>query len=442
MPKDTSRFTSHVSRFTSHASRLLPKSEFTRNVLTLMTGTTIAQAIPIAISPILTRLYTPEDFGVFALFMAIVSIFGSIANGSYEYAIMLPKKDKDAINIFALGFIINVVISLTLLIIILIFHDYIIKLLNNKEISPWLYFVPLVVFFLGFFNILTLFNIRLKKYKDISESNVVKSLTNSIIQLSLGLFKIGAFGLITGQIVSSLISNLKLFHNISKLKIFKSLKKIKIIAMLRKYKNFLLYSTPHNLLNILSNNIVIVLFSYYFSINQIGFYYLVDRIFNIPLNLISSSVGQVFFRELSFYRIKKQNRLLDLYKKVLFKSIFYLFPLFAILLFIVHNFTEYIFGEKWLNIIVYVDILFPMFFIRSIGSILSHTLNVFNKQKEGLYIEIINFLLRLVAIIIGGESQSVLIALILYSSGSVFITLYRLYFYYHILKQEQKNAIL
>ena len=72
-------------------NKLKPKSEFSKNVLTLMTGATIAQAIPIAISPILTRIYTPEDFGIFALFIAITTIFGTIANGRYELAIMLPK---------------------------------------------------------------------------------------------------------------------------------------------------------------------------------------------------------------------------------------------------------------------------------------------------------------------------------------------------------------
>ena len=102
-------------------NKLKPKSEFSKNVLTLMTGTTIAQAIPIAISPILTRIYTPEDFGVLALFVAITTIFGTIANGRYELAIMLPKKDEDAINIFALGFIITCFISLILLILVLIF---------------------------------------------------------------------------------------------------------------------------------------------------------------------------------------------------------------------------------------------------------------------------------------------------------------------------------
>ena len=127
--------------------RFKPKSEFNRNILTLMTGTTIAQAIPIAISPILTRIYTPEDFGIFAIFLAITLIIGSIANGRYELAIMIPKKDEDAINIFALGFIITTSISLLLLVLVLIFQKYFIFLLKNEEIGVWLYFFPILLFF-------------------------------------------------------------------------------------------------------------------------------------------------------------------------------------------------------------------------------------------------------------------------------------------------------
>ena len=147
--------------------RFKPKSEFNRNILTLLTGTTIAQAIPIAISPILTRIYTPEDFGIFAIFLAITLIIGSIANGRYELAIMIPKKDEDAINIFALGFIITTSISLLLLVLVLIFQRYFIFLLKNEEIGVWLYFVPISVFFFGIFNILNYFNNRKKNYKDI-----------------------------------------------------------------------------------------------------------------------------------------------------------------------------------------------------------------------------------------------------------------------------------
>ena len=82
--------------------RLKPKSEFSKNVVTLMTGTTIAQAIPIAISPILTRIYSPEDFGMFALYFSILALVGVIATARYEIAIVLPKDDEEAIKILAL----------------------------------------------------------------------------------------------------------------------------------------------------------------------------------------------------------------------------------------------------------------------------------------------------------------------------------------------------
>ena len=85
-------------------NKLKPKSDFSRNVLTLMTGTTIAQAIPIAISPILTRIYTPEDFGVFALYMSIVSIISVVATGGYEMALMLPQDDEDVKSLVKLIF--------------------------------------------------------------------------------------------------------------------------------------------------------------------------------------------------------------------------------------------------------------------------------------------------------------------------------------------------
>ena len=91
-------------------SSLIPKEEFSKNVLTLVSGTAIAQIIPIAISPVLTRIYTPEEFGIYAIFTSIVIIFSVISNGRYELAIVLPEKDEDAINIFALGLIINVVL--------------------------------------------------------------------------------------------------------------------------------------------------------------------------------------------------------------------------------------------------------------------------------------------------------------------------------------------
>ena len=156
-------------------NRFQQQSEFSQNVITLMTGSTISQAIPIAISPILTRLYTPEDFGLYAIFVAIITIFGTIVSGRYELAIMLPKNDEDAINIFCLGLLITIFMSLITIILVFIFNDSIAYLLNNQEMKYWLYLVPISVFLTGCHNQLIYFNNRLKNYKGLSNSLIIKS---------------------------------------------------------------------------------------------------------------------------------------------------------------------------------------------------------------------------------------------------------------------------
>ena len=127
-------------------NRFKPQSEFSQNVLTLMTGSTLSQAIPIAISPILTRIYTPEDFGLYAVYLAIITILGTIVSGRYELAIMLPKKDEDAINIFALGLVITICLTVLTTILVITFNDYIVNLSNNQKMKYWIYIIPVAVF--------------------------------------------------------------------------------------------------------------------------------------------------------------------------------------------------------------------------------------------------------------------------------------------------------
>jgi len=379
-------------------NRLKPKSEFSRNVLTLMTGTTIAQAIPIAISPILTRIYTPEDFGILALFMAIVSIFGSISSGRYELAIMLPKKDEDAINIFALGFIIIIFISLFLFFIVLFFDDYLIKLLDNKEIGIWLYFVPITVFFIGLFNILNYFNNRKKQYKDIAVATIIKSIVLAVIQLSVGFFKQGASGLIGGQIISNIFANMRLIKNIIKDKaLMARISKVKIIALGKRYKNFPLISLPSNFINVLNQNLVNMLISTVYNIKTLGLYALVQRVMGVPSSLIGSSMGQVFFQQAAKER-QESGRAIKTFTSTVIKLVIIAIPMYGILFLIVEDLFLFVFGEKWQIAGEFAKILVPLFFIRFISSTVSAINTVFEKQLYGLYISLILLLTSLAVI--------------------------------------------
>ncbi len=365
------------------------RSDFTKNVLTLMSGTVIAQAIPIAIAPILTRIYTPDDFGVFALFFAILSIFSVVMNLRYENAIMLPKNEDEALSIFILGFLINTTISLILFVVVLLFNESITELLGDRRIAFYLYFIPLTLFFVGLFNLLTLFNNRQKNYKDIAQATVLKSVVMGVVQVGIGLLKSGAIGLISGQILSAFFANLRLFKNIYQKENFKkSFNFKKIVAIAKRYRQFPLFSLPSALINVLANHLTNILISSFFSVATLGFYSLVQRMLGIPSALIGQSIGQVFYEE--GVRLKHQKgEITELFNHTLKKLIFIGFPLFFALFWSVKPLFILIFGEKWAVAGEYAQIVIPMFFIRFVVTALSIVYDMFSELKVELLWQIV-----------------------------------------------------
>jgi O-antigen/teichoic acid export membrane protein len=393
-----------------------------------MTGTAVAQAIPIAISPILTRIYSPEEFGLFALFFALLSILSVLANARYENAVMLPKKDSDAINIFALAIIINTFLSLFLLIVVVLFNDDLTRLLGSDAIAIWLYFIPIALFFTGLFNILNAFNNRQKNYKDIADAMVVKSIVLAVIQISIGLIKSGATGLISGQIVSQFFANMKLMKNIiNDKKLMESIKKVKIIALAKKYKDFPKFSLPSAFASVLSGHLSNILISIFYSVATLGFYSLVQRVLGIPSSLIGKSIGQVYYEEgtKEKKRTGKAERLFNAtFKKLLIIG----FPSFLVLFFIVEELFAFVFGEEWRVTGHYAQIVVPMFFISFIVSSLSSTYDMFEQLKIELVWQVVLLVGSVTIVVLSHlmsvEFENLLIALSIYISIMQLVSLY------------------
>ena len=367
----------------THIKKLLPRSAFSRNVVTLMTGTAIAQAIPIAISPILTRIYTPNDFGLLSLFISITAILGSIANGRYELAIMLPEKDDEAINIAALSLLIAATFSVILLIIILIFNQDFSNLLGDTKIGFWLYFVPFVVLMTGLFNVLNYLNTRKKLYKDIAKANIYKSVGMTSVQLGLGFAKLGATGLISGQIVAQIISNYRLAKNAKKNYHIQAIKKSAITNLAKRYSDFPKFSMSAILANSLAYNLTNILISIYYNIATLGFYSLGQRLLGMPAALVGSSIGQVYFQEATIEKNKTGkavNTFNKTSKKLFLLSIVFFTPLFFLLPII----FEIFFGKEWRVAGEYAQITLPFVAVQFIVATISNTNNIFEKQKIAL----------------------------------------------------------
>ena len=323
------------------------KSEFNRNVLILMTGTTIAQATPIMITPILTRLYTPEDFGFFAIYQAITVIFTVIVNGRYEIAIVSSQKDEDAINLFVLGFIISSIISLILLFLVLFFNDFFINFFENKELGIWLYLIPISIFLSGLWNLLNYFNIRKKNYKDLSKTKILASIILSITQISIGIIKSGAAGLIVGKIIYQLFANIKLILNLIKNKIFlKKISKKKIISVAKKYQNFPKHNAPGALSDTAASQLPMIFLPKLYGIDMSGYFFLANNLIVIPSSLLGKSISEVFFQQMS---VKKNNRskCWPFFIKTV-KNLFYIALPFSIMIILFGpSLFLLVFGEQW-----------------------------------------------------------------------------------------------
>ncbi|SDD94534.1 oligosaccharide flippase family protein [Riemerella columbipharyngis] len=374
------------------------KSEFSRNVLTLITGTTVAQMIPILVSPILTRIYTPEDFGILALFISVSTILSSMICGRYELAIILPEKEEDAINILALGFILAAFLSFVLFLIVVLFHHTLASALGNLKIEIWLYFIPLVIFTLGVFSLLNYYNNRKKYYEDLAKATVLRSIVLSIVQILGGFFYKGAGGLVIGQIISSFSANLKLVKNISKDKVLISkINKNHILTVANKYKRFPQFSMWSALANNMGFQFYNVLVSAYYSSKTLGFYSMSNRVLGMPATLVGGAMAQVFFQHAAEEK-QKTGLTKSIFIKTLKKTLIISLPTFLIIFLIIEDLFALVYGESWRVAGSYVKIVTPMFFIRFNVVTVSNVMNIYGKEKALLIWQIALCLIALLSI--------------------------------------------
>jgi O-antigen/teichoic acid export membrane protein len=370
-------------------------SEFNRNFLTLLSGSILTQLIPIVASVFLTRLYTPEDFGVLAIFNSLIIILTSIANLRYEFAIMLPKENEDAIAISFFAAIISFFFSILLLIVFVFFKDPILHFIGGEKLGDWLYLVPLTVFLNGIYNVLKNFTLRFKMYKTIANSSVIRSGSSALIQIEYGLLGMNKVGLILGVILSILFGNFrmaKLFY--SHRELFKNVNYALIKTNAIRYKNFPLISVWGILLTNASTSINNFFISRFFGLNQLGFYSYSYRYLNIPLALVGTSLGQIFF-QVCAEKNKLNQDARDVFISTLKKLIIIMFPLLLVTFFVIEDLFALVFGEEWRIAGYYSKILIPVFLFRSIFGPLTSVTQAFEKQFIMLFIQALIFFVNI-----------------------------------------------
>lgn len=294
-------------------ARFFKKESIVRNVLTLASGTVIAQLIGLMVQPVLRRIVPVEDFGAFSVYMSIVGIVATVITLRYDMAVVIPKKDETASALVLGGVASSFILSLLLFVLIFFFHPFILKLLNvSDEYAPWFYFLPLTLFFAASYRMFNNFLIRKKKFGVSAMNKGIRRAGEAGVQTGLAAVQYHG-SLIIGEVFGSAINFVMgivqsarhgfEWKNISRPTFFKALKE---------YDQF----PKYNILPVLLNNAAawmpVLFITRFFALEITGQFDLTRQVLAITLSLISMAVAQVYLQRIAEMRIRSQPILPDI----------------------------------------------------------------------------------------------------------------------------------
>ncbi|HDJ5548938.1 TPA: type 8 capsular polysaccharide synthesis protein Cap8K [Staphylococcus aureus] len=339
----------------------------------------IAQVILIITTPIITRLYSPTEFGEFTIFSNIAMILIPIINARYDLLIVNTKNDRSANILSQISFLISLLI---LLILIPIF-----------AISAWLYpnfildfiFIIIMLFLVSLTNIFTNYLNKERKYKVLSLINVFRAGSMALLQIIFGLLALGSLGLIIGFSLSY-IAGITLGYKTFK-KHFNIVRdKEETKALFLENKNQLVYSTPSILLNSLSFSIVVFFIGILYTNTEVGIYGMAIRVLGIPVTIISLGLSKIFMQQANDYYIEHgnfRNLLLKFSSILVIVSIILYVPLYLFS----EELVNILLGHSWVDAITVIKIVIPLFVIRLIVSTVSLSVIVLQKQQLELILQ-------------------------------------------------------
>ena len=376
--------------------------------------------------PILSNLYSPEDFGSYTNFMAVVMVLMVFVGGRYHHALAIPKKNDEANNVFVLSVITTTVMVLIVLALVLVLKFFLIPISFINE--SLLIYVPFYVLFYGLWESFALLSVRQLSFKNNAISKVLQSVFFSLFSILLAYYFYISEGLIIGRTIGILLSFVFFAfvtsYSVSGIKI----KHLKYV--LKKYINYPKYGLIPALLNTVSSQSIVFVLSIYYSSTILGYYGFTALVLIAPLTLIGASYKDVFYQRIAFLFNEEQFN--D--AKILFlKSALTLFCIATLMSLIIYFFGEFlfsfIFGDKWSVSGLYASILVFSFAIKLVVSPTSTIFNATNQLKKAAVWQTTYFFSSIIFFFICAHYLNLEILLLLKVYVVHELVLYSLYFY-------------
>lgn len=375
-----------MSRKSDRLKTYLRGNAFLRNVLTLMSGTALAQIVVLALTPVLTRFYTTTEWGLLGTFASVVAIIVAIATLKYDMAVMLPESDEAAKSLTRVARWVSFTFCAGATVVIIFLAPWIAEMINAPAIAPWLVLAGVSAFTLTEISILGYWLNRKSKYKAIATNRVLQSGTTAASQLALGFVKpLGVGGLIIGTIIGQIISVFALRKKTTELRDGAKPPTNEHIRLMRRYRNMPLFNAPTALIDAVRMNGINLLIAAV-SMSAFGQFSVAWRLVEVPAALISAALAQVFFQHFSV--VARGDMLKSVVSSIKKSALFGVLP-FALVWVLSPWLFPIVLGAAWVDAGYYAQALVPWLFMNLITSPISTIFVVTERQYISLIFSIL-----------------------------------------------------
>ncbi|MFC4346739.1 oligosaccharide flippase family protein [Kordiimonas lipolytica] len=364
-----------------------------KRFMALASGSAAGQAIMFFALPVATQLYVPADFGVLASFSSLVLLLLPAACFRFDLAIPIPQDDGEALGLVTLAFVsatlISVFYAVALLATVELWEDTI----QDVIISYW-WLLVLALWSAAIFSLIQYWAIRMKKFRSLAISHVVRGLIGASSQIGMGFLSIGAFGLLVGQSIYMGMGALFLAWSLVwiNLDALKKMTRFDIFAALRKNWRFPIYSTPEALFNSASANLPMILIVALVGYEAGGLLYVAQRLTSIPVGLIGGNLSRVFLSEAP--ELDRKKRLFFFTLRLWLTLFMSAFPLAIFLSLLAEPLTVRLFGDDWIGAAQYLSWLIPAALLQFSVVPVATVLHVKSKQLVALLVQVSGFVLQ------------------------------------------------
>lgn len=401
-----------MSGFRSWVQDQYSSEGFRGPVITVLSGTTVSLLVAYLALPVLTRLFTPAEFGVSDYFVMVISVLVTFASLRYEDAIMLPESDRVAGTVVVLSAIL-VVVTAAVVFFGSFFGGVVAPLLGAESVMPWLWLLAPTLVLMRLAKLGEIWSTRQKRFRQTAGGEIINKSVTASSRIGAGAgTNLGAGGLIggfaAGQLVTAVYYAAVLRKRVlSLLRSPVSLDDLRASA--KRYRRFPIYATPAAILNVVVSRLPVLLLPLYFTMETVGLFGRAFVALAVPLSLVGGAVSQVFFvHAVEAHREKRLNALTEMVHDRL--VMFAMFPA-VLLIFLAPELFAFVFGPAWQTAGVYEQYLALWFFTAGVASPLTRLFDVLEKQRIELVMSVITCVALIAAFVVGGRTGDAIVVM-------------------------------